>query len=97
MEYNFIVMITKRGDIMFKRKLYQDLLLLKNEYAGKRIVLIEGARRVGKSTLVYNFAKNEYKSHIIIDFANTSKIFLNCLKIYMILIYFSFVYKLKLE
>lgn len=63
----------KRGDIMFKRKLYQDLLLWKNKYAGKRAVLIEGARRVGKSTLAYNFAINEYKSHIIIDFANTSK------------------------
>lgn len=58
---------------MFKRKLYQDLLLWKNKYASKRAVLIEGARRVGKSTLAYNFAINEYKSHIIIDFANTSK------------------------
>lgn len=63
----------KKGDIMFKRKLYQDLLLWKNKYAGKRAVLIEGARRVGKSTLAYNFAINEYKSHIIIDFANISK------------------------
>lgn len=58
---------------MFKRKLYQDLLLWKKEYSGTRAVLIEGARRVGKSTLVHNFANNEYKSHIIIDFANTSK------------------------
>ena len=42
----------------------------KRESAGKTALLVEGARRVGKSTLVRQFAENEYKSYILIDFAN---------------------------
>lgn len=53
---------------IFKRKLYEKLLDWKHSSQGKTAILIEGARRVGKSTLVNQFAKNEYKSAIIIDF-----------------------------
>ena len=53
-----------------KRKLYAKLLAWKNEENGKCAMLIDGARRVGKSYIVKEFAKNEYKSHIVIDFNN---------------------------
>lgn len=59
--------------MVFKRKLYSQMLAWKNNRKGKSALLIKGARRVGKSTLVEQFAKNEYKSHIIIDFSNASK------------------------
>ena len=55
--------------MIFKRKLYQKLLLWKNEREGKTAVLIEGPRRVGKSTLAEIFAQNEYESYIKIDFS----------------------------
>lgn len=58
---------------IFKRKLYNRLLQWKTEKQGKTAILIEGARRVGKSTLVASFAEKEYDSHILIDFNNTSK------------------------
>ena len=54
---------------VFKRKLYDRMLQWKNEEQGKTAILIEGARRVGKSTLARQFAQNEYKSHLIIDFS----------------------------
>ncbi len=57
---------------MFKRKIYSKLEKRKKESNGKTALLIEGAKRVGKSTIVREFAQNEYKSHIIIDFANAS-------------------------
>ena len=53
--------------MVFKRKKYKDLLEWKEKYAGRYSLLIEGARRVGKSTLVETFSRNEYKSSIIID------------------------------
>ena len=55
-----------------KRKIYDKLLEWKNESAGKYALLIEGARRVGKSWVVAEFAKNEYESFLIIDFAKTN-------------------------
>ena len=58
--------------MIFKRKLYQDLLDWKNSRKGSTAALIKGARRVGKSTLAEEFAKREYKSYILIDFAHTS-------------------------
>jgi hypothetical protein len=56
--------------IVFKRKAYDKLRQWKVESAGRTAMLIEGARRVGKSTLVENFARQEYVSYILIDFAN---------------------------
>ena len=52
----------------FKRKLYDALLKWKNESRGHRALLIEGARRVGKSTIAKQFAENEYRSYILVDF-----------------------------
>lgn len=57
---------------IFKRKLYERLLEWKRVQDGKSAILIEGARRVGKSTLVEQFAKNEYESYILIDFNEAS-------------------------
>lgn len=53
---------------IFKRKLYDKLLDWKRERQGASAALIEGARRVGKSTLAEEFAKNEYEAYILIDF-----------------------------
>ena len=58
---------------MYKRKIYNQILEWKNESDGKTALLIEGARRIGKSTIVEEFAKNEYESYILIDFAEASK------------------------
>lgn len=58
---------------IFKRKLYDRLLEWKRIQNGKTAILIEGARRVGKSTLVELFAKNEYDSYILIDFNEASE------------------------
>ena len=58
---------------IFRRKAYQKMLQWKKESQGETALLIEGARRVGKSTLVRLFAKNEYKSCAIFDFSKASK------------------------
>lgn len=57
---------------IFERKIYDKMLNWKKESAGKTALLIEGARRVGKSTVVKHFAEREYRSYIFIDFANLS-------------------------
>lgn len=54
---------------IFKRKLYDKLLEWKHNRQGKTAILIEGARRVGKSTLAKQFAENEYESYVMIDFS----------------------------
>lgn len=58
---------------IFKRKIYEKIKLWKEENDGKSALLIEGARRVGKSTVVEQFAQNEYESYILIDFNKASK------------------------
>ena len=58
---------------IFKRKAYQKMLQWKQESHGETALLIEGARRVGKSTLVRQFAQNEYKSFALFDFSRASK------------------------
>ena len=58
---------------IFKRKLYDRLLEWKRVQNGKTAILVEGARRVGKSTLVEQFAKKEYESYILIDFNEASE------------------------
>lgn len=62
-----------RGVIVFKRKIYDKLLEWKKESDGHTAVLIEGARRIGKSTVAEEFGKNEYESYILIDFSIASK------------------------
>ena len=56
-----------------KRKIYKKLLDWKQQEKGRVAVLIDGARRVGKSYIVEEFAKREYKSYILLDFNKTSK------------------------
>ena len=56
-----------------RRKIYDKMLYWKNESNGKTALLIDGARRVGKSYVAEEFAKNEYKSYILIDFNRTGK------------------------
>ena len=58
---------------VFKRKIYNEILEWKEKRSNKYALLIKGARRVGKSTIAEEFAKNEFKSYILIDFAHTSK------------------------
>ena len=58
-------------DMILKRKIYDKLKEWK-ELNGTKALLIEGARRVGKSTIAEEFAKNEYKSYILINFSQTS-------------------------
>lgn len=58
---------------VFRRKVYQQILQWKQENDGRSALLIEGARRIGKSTIVEEFAKHEYKSYILIDFNKASK------------------------
>lgn len=56
-----------------KRNFYQKLISWKNESNGSKSLMIEGARRVGKSTIARKFAKENYKSYILVDFNNVSK------------------------
>ncbi len=58
--------------MVFKRKIYDELLRWKRMDNGKTAVLIQGARRVGKSTIAEEFATNEYESYILVDFAACS-------------------------
>lgn len=58
---------------IFKRKIYAKLLNWKQESNGRSALLIEGARRIGKSTIVKSFAEKEYKSFIFIDFTKCSQ------------------------
>lgn len=57
-----------------KRKIYSQLLDWKEQKNGTTAVLIEGARRIGKSYIVEEFARNEYDSYILIDFNKADKI-----------------------
>ena len=51
----------------FKRKAYDRLLEWKAKYSDKYAALLEGAKRVGKSTIAESFGQNEYKSYLLID------------------------------
>ena len=53
---------------VFKRKFYEKMLAWKREKDGSSALMIKGARRVGKSTIAEEFAKNEYESYILVDF-----------------------------
>lgn len=63
----------KDTEIVFRRKLYDRMLQWKQEEHGQTALLIEGVRRVGKSTLAETFAMREYRSYILIDFNKASK------------------------
>ncbi len=59
--------------IYFKRKVYDSMLKWKEERNGNTALLLQGARRIGKSTIAEEFARREYKSYILIDFSKASK------------------------
>lgn len=58
---------------MIERKIYKKILAWKQTTKGTKALLIEGARRIGKSTIAKEFGKKEYKSYILIDFNKASK------------------------
>lgn len=60
--------------MIFKRKIYDKLLEWKKTARGEKALLIEGARRIGKSTIAEEFGKHEYKSYILIDFNDASNV-----------------------
>ena len=57
-----------------KRKIYNDFLQWKRERRGEVALLVEGARRIGKSFIIEEFAKKEYSSYILVDFSVASPI-----------------------
>lgn len=59
--------------MVFKRKIYDKMLEWKQISNGQTALLVEGARRIGKSTIVEAFAQNEYDDYIILDFAKENK------------------------
>ena len=59
--------------MIFKRKVYDKLIEWKTLAAGTSAVLLEGARRIGKSTIVEEFAKKEYDDYMILDFARENQ------------------------
>ena len=64
--------------MIFKRKVMDRLVQWKNSYADHYAVLLEGARRVGKSTIAEHFAKTNYKSYILIDFSKDAENIVSC-------------------
>ena len=63
----------EENKIYFKRKMYDTMLKWKSERNGDTALLIQGARRIGKSTIAEGFARHEYKSYLLIDFSRISK------------------------
>lgn len=59
--------------MLLRRKIYQRLLEWKEECHGTKALLVEGARRIGKSTICEEFGKNEYETYLLIDFAKQNK------------------------
>ena len=65
-----------------RRKIYDQLLEWKEKRSRKEALLIDGARRVGKSWIVEEFAREEFKSYILIDFAEASDTMLDVFRTY---------------
>lgn len=66
-----------------KRKIYQQLLEWKRERKGDVALLIEGARRIGKSYIVEEFAKNEYDSYLLVDFSKVNPQVMDFFNLYL--------------
>lgn len=60
---------------MFRRKMYDKLVAWKKTSQGSSCLLVEGARRVGKSTVVEEFARTEYESYVLVDFTKVGREF----------------------
>lgn len=89
------------GGVVMKRKIYQQLLDWKENRNGEVALLVAGARRIGKSYIVEEFAKNEYKSYIIIDFNKAPQMVRDWFDLYledldMLFLYLSQHYKVRL-
>ncbi len=73
--------------MMFQRKIYDTLLEWKAHGSKEKALLVEGARRIGKSTIVEELGKNEYKSYLLIDIVHTKNLSVNdkivCIPCYM--------------
>ncbi len=69
--------------MFFKRKIYDRLLAWKQDAAGEKALMIEGARRIGKSTIVEEFARREYRSYLLIDFNDASDAVRNAFERYL--------------
>lgn len=67
-----------------KRKIYNKIVEWKRKWEGRTALLVDGARRIGKSWIVEEFAKNEYKSYILIDFNNVSADIIELFERYLI-------------
>ena len=85
---------------VFKRKIYRQLQSWKESSEGRRALMIKGARRVGKSTVAEEFARNEYQSYILIDFGQASKrvvdLFEDLSDLNFIFLQLQMIYKVKL-
>ena len=68
---------------MFERKIYKKLLAWKQDASGEKALLIEGARRIGKSTIAEEFGKMEYKSYILVDFNDVSNVVKDAIEKYL--------------
>lgn len=66
-----------------KRKIYQQLKTWKRERKGEVALLIEGARRIGKSYIVEEFARNEYESYLLLDFSKVNPTVMEFFNIYL--------------
>ena len=71
----YAAQVIQQGSVSmyFKRKAYDKLLEWKAKFSDRYAVMLEGARRVGKSTIAENFARNEYKSYILLDFSKATE------------------------
>ena len=87
-------------EYVFRRKVYQQILQWKQANNGKSALLVEGVRRIGKSTIVEEFAKREYRSYILIDFNKAAKkvlsLFDDLMDLDYIFIYLQDIYKTTL-
>ncbi len=91
----------KSNTIYFKRKIYDTMLKWKSERNGDTALLIQGARRIGKSTIAEQFARHEYKSYLLIDFSRVTKevndLFNNISDLNYLLVRLQYLYKVNLH
>lgn len=91
----------KADHTIFKRKIYSKLEEWKRSKDGSTALLIKGARRVGKSTIAEEFAKNEYESYIVVNFDKAPKAVWEAIEnitdIDQFLFQLQFIYNAKLE
>lgn len=69
--------------MMFRRKIYDQFLDWKKNASGEKALMVEGARRIGKSTIVEEFGKREYRSYLLIDFNDASDTVRNAFERYL--------------